>query len=147
MVEIKPILKKLIIVIVVIFISLIVIGSIGNYFFPIEKDKGTPQYTIADEEDLSFSNVIRWQVRATTSINDITHDQIDSIAKDIVKKVKEKRDVNAIGIFLYYDGDDIYGMYTIARIDYAPYGDWSRANEVTTGDYSKNTYNIEYRNN
>jgi len=146
MVEIKSLLKKLIIAVVIIFVLLIVIGAIGNYFFPIKKeiDKETTQYRIVNEEDLSFSNVIRWQVRATSTIINPTHDQVESIAKDIVKKVKEERAVNAISIFLYHDGDDIYGVYTIASIDYAPYGDWSRADEVNTGDYSKHTYHIEY---
>lgn len=108
-----------------------------------EKDKEIPQYTIVEEEDLSYSSIIRWQVRATTTDN-LTKDEIKSIAEDIVKGIKERMEVNAISIFLYREGDDIHWIYTIASIDYAPYGDWSRAGDVNTGDYSKHTYNIEY---
>ena len=151
--KIEPKIKKLIILsitlLVIAFILMIIIGTIYNSMNPNRinnEQKDIPHYTIADEEDLSYSNVIRWQIRATTPIDNLTQEQIKNIAGDIVKRVKEERKVNAISIFLYYEGDDIYYMYTIARIDYAPYGDWSRADEVKTGDYSKHKYSIEYRN-
>jgi len=103
----------------------------------------TPYYEIVEEKDLSYSNVVRWQVKAKTYAN-VTREEVELIAKDIVKYVKSKMEVNAIAIFLYRFEDDISGLYTIASIDYAPYGDWSRADEVETGDYSKHRYHIEY---
>jgi len=47
--------------------------------------------------------------------------------------------VNAIMIFMYHSGADYWGLASIA-IEWAPYGDWGKASEVSTGDYSQHQY-------
>jgi len=50
-------------------------------------------------------------------------------------------EVNAVGFSFYYPESGL-GGYEHGVINYAPYGDWSRASEVNTGDYSKHEWTV-----
>ncbi len=142
----KKSVKAVTIALLVIVAFLAILAFIGSNGDNEESDTGNvepPEYTVVAEEDLSYSAIMRWQVRAQTT-GGISKEEIDALARDIVDCVKSEREVNAISIFLYRYGDDANSTYTIASIDYAPYGEWSRAGEVETGDYSSHEYDIEY---
>jgi len=126
---------------VIFLILLFVILAI--VFSPEEKKENIPNYTIISEENKSYSNVIRYVIKVRTSSN-ITHEEVKEIAKNITNYMKSKTKFNALSILLYSYEDNISLSPSIAIIDYAPYGDWSRADEVETGDYSKFEYNITY---
>ena len=108
-----------------------------------EKEKvAIPTYQIVEQEDISYLNTVRLSIRVVVPSN-ITEQEVKDVAGDVVKKVTKSQDVNAIGIFMYNRIEDVNGAYTVASVDWAPYGDWARADEVETGDYSKHQFSYE----
>lgn len=99
-------------------------------------------YNIVEQEDLSFSTTVRIGVRLTMNA-DVTQQEIEWITQDVVSNITKQQDVNAISIFMYYSGDDYFGVARVA-VDWAPYGDWSRAADVTTGNYQYHQYSYNY---
>ena len=134
------ILKLFVAFIFIILAILIIIVSLPSNQQTKEK---IPSYTIVSEVNDSSGNIVRYNVRAVTSKN-ITHEQIQLIAKNITKYVKSKIKFNALSIMLYGYHDNTSDFPTIALITYAPYGDWNKAGEVKAGDYSKFKYVITY---
>lgn len=108
----------------------------------VEEEAPTPAYKIFSEEDVSFGNTIRVAERVLVP-RTITEEGVKAIAKDIVQKGIASQDVNAIGIFFYYK-PEASPEYCIGRVDWAPYGVWSKAMEVPTGDYSKQEYYYDF---
>jgi hypothetical protein len=99
-------------------------------------------YNIVEQKDLSFSTAVRISVRLTMNA-DVTQQEIEWIAQDVVSNITNQQGVNAICIFMYYSGDDCFGVARVA-VDWAPYGDWSRAIDVTTGNYQHHQYSYNY---
>ncbi len=99
-------------------------------------------YNIIEQEDISFSTTVRIGVRLTMNA-DVTQQEIEWIAQDVVSNITKQQDVNAISINMYYSGDDYFGVARVV-VDWAPYGDWSRAADVTTGDYQYHQYSYNY---
>ena len=107
------------------------------------EEKKVPKYEIIEEEDLSYSVVKRPSFRIVVS-EDITEEEVRLVAEDIVEKTIGTQDVNAINIFMYDREEDAKGAYTVAKVEWAPDGDWSKAGDVEAGDYSTHEYNIEH---
>lgn len=95
-------------------------------------------YSIKATEDMSYSSVIRKLVRVAIEPNPSTQ-QIEWLSQDVVQNITSLQSVNAITIAIYYEGDDYYNTARIVT-DWAPYGKWDRADEVTAGDYSLHQY-------
>jgi len=95
-------------------------------------------YNIVEIEDASWALAVRKSVRLATNPG-LTQQQIEWLAQDVVEYVSNQQPVNAIMIFIYHNNDDYYGLARVV-VDWAPYGDWSRADEVETGDYSLHQY-------
>jgi hypothetical protein len=109
----------------------------------VEEEKAViPTYQIVEQEDISYLNTVRLSIRVVVPSN-IAEQEVKDVAGDVVKKVTKSQDVNAIGIFMYDRIEDVDGVYTVASVDWAPYGDWARADEVKTGDYSKHQFSYE----
>lgn len=121
----------------VISILAIVLVGVGLYFALSDRTEPV-NYTIIEENDVSFAATVRKSVRTTVD-EGLTKDQIEWVAQDIVKKITQRQAVNAIMIFMYHSGDDYMGLARIC-IDWAPYGDWGKANEVEAGDYTQHRY-------
>lgn len=96
-------------------------------------------YDIASIEDISISNAKRSRIRVTVDealVAGKTDEQIQSLMEYIVRSHSEAHKLNAISLFLFVEGDDTTGGATVGYCTYAPYGDFSRASEVTAGDYT-----------
>lgn len=96
-------------------------------------------YDIASIDDISISTAKRSRIRATvaeTFVSDKTDEQIQSLMEYIVRRYSEAHKLNAINLLLFVEGDDTTGGATVGYCTYAPYGDFSRASEVTAGDYA-----------
>lgn len=105
-------------------------------------DSLTARYSIAQMEDVSFAGCKRIRARVNVDApRRLTEDEVQTVAKSIVDEVTAEEPVNALSI-LMYDTPNTTGVYTLASVDWAPYGDWSRANEVRTGDYSKHKFHV-----
>ena len=130
--------KILIILGTLIVAALLVVGACASTATNTTSGTEEVSYNIVEQEDLSFSTTVRIGVRLTMNA-DVTQQEIEWIAQDIVSNITKQQDVNAISIFMYYSGDDYFGVARVA-VDWAPYGDWSRAADVTTGDYQYHQY-------
>ena len=101
-----------------------------------------PTYTIIDEGEVNYSTVIR-PVCNIVAESGLSQSDIEKIAKDIVNRYIKLKKVNAVGIFIFSDKSKIgKEAYDIAKIDWAPYGDWGKAGDIESGDYSKHRFNI-----
>ena len=124
-------------------IALLAIVAVVLFAGCVEEEKAAiPTYQIVEQKDISHANAVRLSIRVIVPSN-ITEQEVKDVAGDVVKKVTKSQDVNAIGIFMYDRIEDAYGAYTVASVDWAPYGDWARAGEVKTGDYSKHQFSYE----
>jgi len=110
----------------------------------IVEEKKVPKYEIVEEEDISYSAIKRLRFRVVVSKN-ITKEEVGLIAKDIVRKTIDTQDVNAISVAMYDKEEDAQGGYTVAMVEWVPGGDWGKAGDVETGDYSTHEYNINYK--
>lgn len=96
-------------------------------------------YDIASVDDNSLPNAKRNIIRVTVSeslVSGKTDEQIQSLMEFIVHSHSEAHKLNAIQLLLFIEGDDTTGAATVGYCTYAPYGDLSRASDVTAGDYT-----------
>ena len=102
------------------------------------------EYHIADTET---DNLQRRTIRVTIS-EDIVKNVSEQDIKDFLKALTDKQ-INAfhpkgLCIFLYQEGDNTSGIFTVAKCEYAPNGEWGDiVTDGSTSDYSKYDYNIE----
>ena len=123
-------------------IAIVVIVAVAMFAGCVEEEKAAiPLYQIVEQKDISHANAVRLSIRVVVPSN-ITEQEVKDVSGDVVKMVTKSQDVNAIAILMYDRIEDAYGAYTVDSVDWAPYGDWARAGEVKTGDYSKHQYNF-----
>lgn len=120
----------------------LVLGACTSTATNAPSDTEEANYNIVAQEDVSFSTAVRINVRLTMDA-DVTQQEIEWIAKDVVSNITKKQDVNAISIGMYYSGDDYFGAARVV-VDWSPYGDWARAIDVATGDYQHHQYSYNY---
>jgi len=86
-------------------------------------DKPDPHYKLLQSENMDASGGIKrtlYHIEVAFATKDA---DIESILKQAVKDLKRKRVVDALAVHLYLKGTDI----SYAHADWAPYGEWSRA--------------------
>lgn len=102
-------------------------------------------YSIAAFDDTSIPTAKRMTLRVTASedyIYAMTDAEIEAMLKYIADNYAAKHSMNAVIVYLFCDGDDIDGAYTIGACTYAPGGDIAKAPDVEAGDYSSFDYDI-----
>jgi len=134
--------RTLIILETLLVAALLVLGACTSTATDTPSGSEEVSYNVVEQKDLSFSTAVRISVRLTMNA-DVTQQEIEWIAQDVVSNITNQQGVNAICIFMYYSGDDYLGVARVA-VDWAPYGDWSRAIDVTTGDYQYHQYSYNY---
>jgi hypothetical protein len=72
----------------------------------------------------------------------MSDNQLSDMVKFIATNYTKSHKVNAVVVYLYCDGDDTNGAFTIASCTYAPGGDISNASDVAAGDYSSFDYDV-----
>jgi preprotein translocase subunit Sec61beta len=152
-VKIKEIMPVFYIALAVIIVVLII-----NSFLPLEPkvDDSYPEsrtseskvleseidisYDVAKIEDLSYSNIRRYQISVVVK-NQPTTEQLKLVARAIVNDFQESdQDFNALSI-QFYDYEEYVGFgNTLGYVEFAPEGEWRKADEVRTGDYNKMEY-------
>lgn len=114
-----------------------------------EIKKDVINYTVVDYEDVSFGEIVRKNLRATISesdMNRLSDSEIETLLKSITQDYVSKHDyVKAVSVMLYCKGDKTDDVYTIAKSDYAPGGEWERAAEGASGNYEGYDYTIDVR--
>lgn len=84
-----------------------------------------PRYKIQNEEDLSYSNINRRQIRITVPYG-LNKVELENNLKHATKFVYNKYKPDGISVFAYEDGDNVMSAYTVAKCDFAPFGDWGK---------------------
>lgn len=91
---------------------------------------------VARVDDASYGSVKRYVYRVVMPGNPpVGH--VETALRWLILKARLKGKFNALGFFVYRSESEIDGIYTVAKGDYAPNGDWADAATVHTGDYSK----------
>ena len=102
-------------------------------------------YKVAEFEDTSTNSAERMTLRVTASedyLYAMSDNQLSDMVKFIATNYTKSHKVNAVVVYLYCDGDDTNGAFTIASCTYAPGGDISKASDVVAGDYSSFDYDV-----
>jgi len=118
---------------------------------PEEKDEvmpiesvSLPSYRIIEVEDLSFSNVTRFNCQVVID-EPVEPEDIKQLAEFIVEEAKTTDSFNALSI-MFYDYEEYIGFgYTLGKVEFAPGGEWSKANTVNAGDYHLMRYKYDLR--
>jgi hypothetical protein len=98
---------------------------------------------ITDIETASYGDIERYEIFVNLAFP-VSEDDIKEICELVVEDFKRDKSFNAVAVY-FSDLDSHYFGFTIARCDYAPSGEWSDADNVSTGDYSQHEYNFEFR--
>lgn len=104
----------------------------------IESSKSTEPYKILKKDDISIDKCKRYIYTVVVNY-EAPKDELEGIADEIVKNAKTENVFSAIQV-LMYDGEyAISGetMPTLGKYIYAPNGDFSKAMDVESGDYTK----------
>lgn len=94
-----------------------------------------PRYTIVKTKDVSFKNCKRYGIRVRVD-HALSSNELKTISNRIIANFKATRPFNALTLWFYLPDSDINSAYTAGMTEYAPYGDWSRADDVQTGEYT-----------
>jgi len=103
-----------------------------------------PQYTIALVEDISVGSSKRFSISVVVT-EECTPKQLEEVSKEIVEKTKAETPFNAISLGFYDYPEYIGRGYTLGSATYAPYGDWSKAASVETGEYFKMSFDFDFK--
>ncbi|NQT63595.1 MAG: hypothetical protein HQ556_11600 [Candidatus Marinimicrobia bacterium] len=102
-------------------------------------------YEIVKVENDSFKDVARFAIKIIVE-SVLDSKQLMSISEKVIEKQKIERPHNAILLLYYLPESDIGRGFTAGRVVWAPYGNWSKSDHVTTGDYSQHEMKITVGN-
>lgn len=106
---------------------------------PVKAPINVPSYEVKEERDVSFPGALRFSYRIIVA-GDLTEDQVLAVAGDLVAKKIAAIAINAITFLFYKTGTPWEGIYTKASVDWAPSGQWAKADTVQAGDYSRHCF-------
>ncbi|MGL5383077.1 MAG: hypothetical protein ACRDCC_06325 [Culicoidibacterales bacterium] len=97
---------------------------------------GDVTYEIVSVDDSSTPQAVRHTLNVVVVGSEVTEAKLFKIAKLESLLYTSSNDVNALSVGFYSSAENIGQGYDYGSVDYAPEGDWSKASEVVTGDYS-----------
>ncbi|RZN72715.1 MAG: hypothetical protein EF807_01295 [Candidatus Methanolliviera hydrocarbonicum] len=98
-----------------------------------------PEYKIDGKTDISVPHATRLSYSIVVKPG-ISEKEVKLVAEDVVNKAKKYMKFNGLVIFMHDREEDIDKSYTIAKVGYLPYGEWSKDTEIRAGDYSKHKF-------
>lgn len=133
----------------IIIVVLMFIGSIGsNNENPDEqtsKENATenqveevsinlPDYTIVEQNDFSIAGATRYSYEVVVN-EKVTTEDLKKLSEFIVENAKNEHNFNALHI-VYNDYKEFIGLgSSLGIVEFAPEGDWGKANTVAPGEY------------
>jgi hypothetical protein len=108
----------------------------------VKKNVDIPYYRIVETEPSHYSNIKRYTVRVRVN-SALKRRGLKLVSYDIIDKYKVSRPHNAITIFFYLPESSTSGFYTAGKTVWAPFGEWGKAGDVSTGDYSRHVLTVE----
>ncbi|MFN8672353.1 MAG: leucine-rich repeat domain-containing protein [Candidatus Sericytochromatia bacterium] len=117
-------------------------NSYKDNIFNLENDLKKSYSEILNEEDVSYGNIIRkkFYIKLPEGLSKLEVE--NNIKFAINEYLKDKKNINALAIFVCKETDSELDIYTIARAFFAPYGNWDRSNEFKS--YLDNKLTIDY---
>lgn len=103
-----------------------------------------PEYQFVTKEDLSFGGVKRYQVGLAVQPG-ADQAMVQAAIEHAVQQLSTAERVNAISVLVYDRPQDAGDVYTLAQADWAPGGDWAKADSVRAGDYSGHQFSFSFR--
>jgi len=100
-----------------------------------------PKYEIVSIKSVSYGNVKRYDVRVRVG-HMLSRTELERVSEAIIEDLKVTRPHNALALLYYLPDSDTNGFYTAGKAEWAPYGDWSRADEARTGHYSSHALKL-----
>lgn len=122
-------------------------GDVNSAEETAEAAVAVPGYSIVEEGDLSIGGAERLEYWVVPNDLYIGETEIQTVIEDVLKQAKEDRDFNAVVIWVVDDERQVGNGYTIAKAEYAPEGDWAKASEVDTGNYSSHELVVDMGSN
>lgn len=98
------------------------------------------EYEVVEKNEFHIPNAKRysWEVVVKEKVN---AEQLEELSKEIIEIAKKETKFNSISVG-FYDREEYIGTgFTLGKVEYAPEGDWGKANTVKTGEYDKMDYN------
>lgn len=146
----KQVILGLVIIGVLIFAGYSVISAI--FGSNNEKKESSTQsqidtkYELITHEDVSVGNAKRFLLRVVVAYP-TSEDILKATADKIISDEKDKQPFNALAINFYDRKEFASGAYSLAKVEYAPNGQWAEASSVSMGDYSssKNVYDFKQK--
>ena len=93
------------------------------------------KYRIASTKDVSFPTVKRYVYNVVVT-GEPTKAELTEIAYAVFEEAKKRTPFNALSVVFYDYECLIYHGVVMGNADFAPDGDWGKAMDVKTGDYS-----------
>lgn len=92
-------------------------------------------FQIVKTEDFSVRNCKRYNIHVRVG-HVLSSNELKTTSNKIITDFKATRPFDALTLRFYLPDSDINGVHTAGMTEYAPYGDWSRAADVRTGEYT-----------
>ena len=157
MVLIKKYLKWGLIIIVVILIIGAVFGedqteeeaqTTETQTEEVQTEDANIDYEIISQKDFNFKDddnvkVVRYGLNVLVN-EQVSIEELKEVSKEIVEEEKKENEFNAVSINFYDNEEFTSGISSVPPlgiVEYAPNGEWSKADTVDTGDYGSMEYN------
>lgn len=93
------------------------------------------KYVIQREEDLSYNDISRKQVRITVP-SGLKKEEVKNNIGHLVINLYKRKTPDGISVLVYEDKFSIEGVYTVAMGEFAPNGEWGKVNKnIPLKDY------------
>ena len=100
-------------------------------------------FEFIDAEDVSYALATRLVGRFTIGIGCDAEDAVAYALVHALLLVGENDEIDAIGYHFYCNADNVNEGSNVS-VDFAPFGDWSKAGETRQGDYSKHEAALQF---
>ena len=113
---------------------------------PEPTDTPTANYNLHGTRDVSFGSCVR--IVADVVLREeqpLSNTDLVTVAQNVVRSIVANKRVNAIVVFFWGPESGVgQGGSAAASVDWAPAGQWDKADTVVTGDYSHNRYSVQF---
>lgn len=106
-----------------------------------QKPANIQKYEVIETEDMSYNDIKRIRLKIEVD-HVLSEDEIEYISQEKIIKFKDNH-ISAAMFYFYLSGSDIKGNYNAGMAEWAPFGDWSKAGDVKSGDYTKHIIKIK----
>ncbi len=104
-------------------------------------DQSLPPFHLEDIRDVSVEAIVRLIADVVLERSGaLTDSQLIEIARQTVNEVVSSRAVNAVTVAFWRPETIVDKKTPAASVDWAPDGEWDKADTVSPGDYSKHAY-------